>query len=130
MSRPLASVTETVTCTISTRLRNGAVPVCAHTTAPATTMHRAIAPTRVCLTSLPVDARSRLDACVVVLERSDAECLLTHRLNRADRRRRAGQGRDARHLRHRRGPPDGAVVEERLAPERGVDHHVDAAIDE
>src|SRR5690242_15274280 len=127
MSRPLASVTETVTWTMSMRLRNG--PLCAHTMAQLTTQQAVIAPTRWYFTPLPVDSCSRLDACVIVLERPDRERLLPHRADRTHRRRCTGQRRDARYLGHRRRTPDRAVVEERFAAERSVDDHVDAAID-
>src|SRR5688572_15588100 len=128
MSRPLASVTDTVTWTMSTRLRNG--PVWPHAMAQPRTQQAVIAPTRWYVTALPVNSRSRFDTRVIVLQRSDRERLLPHGANRAHRRRGAGQRRDARDLRHRRGAPDRAIVEERLAAERRVDHHVDAAVDD
>src|SRR5262245_9001572 len=95
-----------------------------------TTQQAVIAPTRWYFTPLPVNSCPRLDACVIVLQRPDRERLLPHGANRAHCSRCAGQRRDARNLCHRRRTPDRAIVEERLATERGVDDHVDAAIDD
>src|SRR2546423_11228647 len=75
-------------------------------------------------------SRACFDARVVVLQRPDGEGLRSQRLDGRHSRRRAGQRRDARHLRHRRRPAHGAVVEERLPAEWRVDHEADLPRDD
>src|SRR5262249_60193128 len=70
------------------------------------------------------------NSCVVVLQRADAEAFLPKTSDRADGGGGAGERRDAGDLVHHRGAPDDAVVEERLAAERRVDHEIDLAIDD
>ena len=68
---------------------------------------------------------ARGNSCVVVLQRADAEALFAQRPDRLDRRGGAGERGDARHFVHHRGATDGAIVEERVAPERRVDDERD-----
>src|SRR5437660_361404 len=72
----------------------------------------------------------RRNSRVVVLERADAETFLSQSADGLDGSGRAGERRDAWHFLHHRGAPDRAVVEERLAAERRVDHEIHFAVDD
>src|SRR5437773_1695963 len=65
---------------------------------------------------------------IVVLKRPHRQRLRPQRLDGADRGGRARECRDARHLRHRGRPPHRAIVEERVAAERRVDHEIDLTV--
>ena len=70
------------------------------------------------------------DRGVVVLKRPDVESFGAQSADGVDGSGGAGNGRDAWHAGHHRGPPNRLVVEERLAPQRRVNHHRNVAIDD
>src|SRR5262245_18556331 len=70
------------------------------------------------------------NSCVVVLQGTYADPLIAHRTDGRHGGGRAGQRRDTRDFVHHRRTPDGAVVEERLPAERGVDDQIDLLVDD
>ena len=67
---------------------------------------------------------------VVFLQREHAQLLRAERPNGADGGGGAGERGDARHPEHRRDAPHGQVVEERLPPQRRVDHQVELPVEQ